>query len=50
MEHGTLDTPVEYHCSVAHARARWLGLLGADERAWEVPDGTERVTRLTAGA
>jgi sulfatase maturation enzyme AslB (radical SAM superfamily) len=27
MEHGTLDTPVEYLCSVAHAQARHLGLI-----------------------
>jgi radical SAM protein with 4Fe4S-binding SPASM domain len=44
-EHGTLDTPVDYLCQVAHAQARFLGLLGAEERAWEVTDGTERVRR-----
>jgi len=42
-EHGTLDTPVEYHCSVAHAQARWLGWLGEDEHGWEVGDWRERV-------
>ncbi len=26
-EHGNLDTPVEYLCEVAHAQARYLGLL-----------------------
>ena len=35
-EHGTLDTPVEYLCDVAHAQAWYLGLLGAGERAWEL--------------
>jgi radical SAM protein with 4Fe4S-binding SPASM domain len=35
-EHGTLDTPVEYLCEVAHAQARRLGWLRAGERAWEV--------------
>lgn len=45
-EHGTLDTPVEYLCQVAHAQARDLGLLQASERAWEVSDGRNRVERL----
>jgi radical SAM protein with 4Fe4S-binding SPASM domain len=35
-EHGTLDTPVEYLCEVAHAQARYLGLLEVGERAWEI--------------
>lgn len=46
MEHGRLDTPVEYLCRVAHARARDLGLLGEDEHGWEVTDGGERAARL----
>jgi MoaA/NifB/PqqE/SkfB family radical SAM enzyme len=38
-EHGTLDTPVEYLCRVAHAQAVFLGLLLANEKSWEVkPD------------
>ncbi len=45
-EHGTLDTPVEYLCEVAHAQARKLGLLGEDEKSWEVTDGQARVARL----
>jgi len=45
-ESGTLDTPVEYHCEVAHARARFLGLLDEGEHAWEVENGTKRITRL----
>ena len=45
-EHGTLDTPVEYLCKVAHAQARYLGLLIEDENAWEVEDASERVRRL----
>jgi MoaA/NifB/PqqE/SkfB family radical SAM enzyme len=36
-EHGTLDTPVEYLCAVAHAQARYLGLLNAGEHSWELP-------------
>jgi radical SAM protein with 4Fe4S-binding SPASM domain len=42
-EHGTLDTPVEYLCQVAHAQARDLGLLQAGEQAWAVSDWRERV-------
>jgi len=42
-EHGTLDTPVEYLCAVAHAQARWLGWLAEGERAWEVSDWRERI-------
>jgi radical SAM protein with 4Fe4S-binding SPASM domain len=45
-EHGTLDTPVEYLCQVAHAQAHDLGLLRNGERAWEVRDGRSRVERL----
>jgi radical SAM protein with 4Fe4S-binding SPASM domain len=42
MEHGTLDTPVEYLCAVAHAQARYLGLVGDNENAWEVAEGDWR--------
>lgn len=45
-EHGTLDTPVEYLCQVAHAKARLLGLLAEGERAWEVTDAKERIQRM----
>lgn len=45
-EHGTLDTPVEYVCDVAHAQARYLGLLGDSERGWEVADWKERIERF----
>ncbi|MFA4992266.1 MAG: radical SAM protein [Candidatus Omnitrophota bacterium] len=43
MEHGTLDTPVEYFCGVAHAQARFFGLLKERENAWEVRDWEERL-------
>jgi len=46
MEHGTLDTPVQYFCDVAHAQARWLGLVGESESAWQVTDWKERVARM----
>lgn len=46
MEHGTLDTPVEYLCKIAHAQARYLGLLKEGEAAWEVKNRKERkITR-----
>jgi MoaA/NifB/PqqE/SkfB family radical SAM enzyme len=45
-EHGTLDTPVEYLCSIAHEQARDLGLLAAGESAWEVSDWESRRERL----
>jgi radical SAM protein with 4Fe4S-binding SPASM domain len=45
-EHGTLDTPVEYLCQVAHAQARYLGLLNGGERAWEIADWRARIDTL----
>jgi radical SAM protein with 4Fe4S-binding SPASM domain len=42
-EHGTLDTPVEYLCAVAHAQARWLGWLGPGEHGWELAQWRGRV-------
>jgi sulfatase maturation enzyme AslB (radical SAM superfamily) len=42
-EHGTLDTPVEYLCEVAHAQARYLGWLGDNERGWEVTNWQDRI-------
>jgi radical SAM protein with 4Fe4S-binding SPASM domain len=45
-EHGTLDTPVEYLCDIAHAQARFLGWLEDGEKGWEVCDGKERVRTL----
>jgi hypothetical protein len=49
MEHGTLDTPVEYLCDVAHTQARELGLMAENERAWEVVDWVGRVNRFING-
>jgi radical SAM protein with 4Fe4S-binding SPASM domain len=43
MEHGTLDTPVEYLCDIAHAQARFLGLVGKNEKAWQVRGWKKRV-------
>jgi radical SAM protein with 4Fe4S-binding SPASM domain len=42
-ENGTLDTPIEYLCQVAHAQARDLGLLQEGEQAWDVPDWQARL-------
>jgi radical SAM protein with 4Fe4S-binding SPASM domain len=49
MEHGTLDTPVEYHCEIAHAQARALGLLDEGERAWQIDDWEERIHNFSDG-
>jgi radical SAM protein with 4Fe4S-binding SPASM domain len=51
-EHGSLDTPVDYLCQVAHAEARYLGLLGEYENAWDLDRevGRGRVTRFTTTA
>jgi radical SAM protein with 4Fe4S-binding SPASM domain len=46
-EHGTLDTPVDYFCEIAHTEARAIGLLGKDEKAWEVLDWQERIKNLS---
>ncbi|MCX5706133.1 MAG: radical SAM protein [Candidatus Omnitrophica bacterium] len=48
-EHGTLDTPVEYLCAIAHTQARFLGLLKKDEKAWEIKDWQERIQGLAKG-
>jgi radical SAM protein with 4Fe4S-binding SPASM domain len=45
-EHGALDTPVRYLCEAAHAQARYLGLVGTDENAWEVKDWKERIEKF----
>ncbi|MDW7759911.1 MAG: radical SAM protein [Acidobacteriota bacterium] len=45
-EHGTLDTPVEYLCRVAHAQARYLGLLKGKEKAWDIADWRQRIKSL----
>ncbi|MFH2219770.1 MAG: radical SAM protein [Pseudomonadota bacterium] len=47
MEHGTMDTPVKYLCEIAHAQARYFGMLEEDERAWEVTDWRKRVEKFS---
>ena len=46
MENGTLDTPVCYVCDNTHAEAQFLGLLGKNEKGWEVVNWRERVQRI----
>jgi radical SAM protein with 4Fe4S-binding SPASM domain len=43
MENGTLDSPVEYLCEIAHQQARYLGLLKPGENAWQVKNWQERI-------
>ena len=44
-EHGTLDTPVEYFCDIAHAQAEAAGLLGKGEKSWTAGNGKGRCER-----
>jgi radical SAM protein with 4Fe4S-binding SPASM domain len=48
QEYGTLDTPVEYLCGIAHAQARFLGWLKENEHAWEIDreESRERLRRF----
>ncbi len=46
-EHGTLDTPVEYLCQIAHTMARYFNLLEEGEKAWEVKNWRERIERFS---
>ena len=45
-EHGTLDTPVDYFCEIAHVQARFLGLVKEHEKAWEVEDWQWRINKF----
>ncbi len=45
IETGQLDTPIDLLCSSTHAEARWLGLIGQDEDAWEVRDWRPRIEK-----
>ena len=47
-EHGTLDSPVEYFCEVAHAQARHLGLIGESEHGWEIHDWKNRLADFSS--
>jgi radical SAM protein with 4Fe4S-binding SPASM domain len=49
MEHGNLDTPVEYFCEIAHAQARSFGLLKEGEMGWGVSDWRERIRKIDPG-
>ncbi len=43
MEHGTLDTPVDYLCDIAHVLAERIGLINSGEKGWNVSDWRERL-------
>jgi len=45
MEHGSLDTPIDYYCRVTHEQARSLGLIKDKEKGWMVKDWPERLKR-----
>ncbi|MFA5879661.1 MAG: radical SAM protein [Candidatus Margulisiibacteriota bacterium] len=42
-ETGTLDTPVEYLCEIAHSQAEYLGLIEKDEKAWEIKNWQSKI-------
>ncbi len=46
LEHNTLDTPIEYLCKIAHAQARFLGLIKDNENAWEVKEWKQRIEKF----
>lgn len=46
VEHGTLDTPVDYACEIAHEQARYLGFLKDHENAWEVKEWEKRLDKI----
>ena len=45
VENGSLDTPIDSLCLSTHAEARWLGLVGREENAWEVRDWRSRIKK-----
>ncbi len=46
MEHGKLDTPVDYYCEIAHAKAELLGLIEKNEKAWKVKNYKKRIEKF----
>jgi len=46
MEHGTLETPVDYWCDLARAQAEYLGLIEKGEKPWEIKDGEKRLRKF----
>lgn len=48
MENGTLDSPVEYLCKIAHCKARLIGILNHGESAWNIKNGKRRMVRFIA--
>jgi len=48
-EHGTMDTPIEYLCEIAHTQAKQLGMLKEGQLAWEIEDWRERIRSFSEG-
>lgn len=46
-ECGTLDTPVEYFCQIAHIQAKNLGVIGEGEKSWEIKDWEKRIEKFS---
>jgi radical SAM protein with 4Fe4S-binding SPASM domain len=46
VETGTLDTPVEYHCTIAHAQAEAAGIIHPGEKSWHVKNWKKRVDAI----
>ncbi len=46
MEHGKLDTPVDYYCEIAHAKAELLGMIKKGEKAWEIDNYKKRIEKF----
>ena len=36
MEHGTLDTPVDYYCRLAHIEAEYAGMIPRGAKGWKL--------------
>ncbi len=49
-EHGTLDTPVEYYCRIAHAHANALGLIKEGEKGWMITAWHDRLGKANRRA
>jgi radical SAM protein with 4Fe4S-binding SPASM domain len=45
-ENGTLDTPIDYYCNIAHEIARYIGLINEREFGWQVDDWQNRLQSL----
>ncbi|MGM0470347.1 MAG: radical SAM protein [Promethearchaeati archaeon] len=46
IEHGILDSKVDYYCEITHKVAQQIGLLNKGEKSWEIRDWEKRVNRF----